>query len=82
LSKQIILFANFEIDKRSDSGSNFVANDTGTTSTNRVLATDLMRVSTELGNLGYNTGAYQGLHILILIKELLNLIGILMTTIS
>jgi hypothetical protein len=25
--KQIILFANFEIDKRSDSGSNFVAND-------------------------------------------------------
>jgi hypothetical protein len=60
LSKQIILFANFEIDKRSDSGSNFVANDIGTTSTNRVLATDLMRVSTELGNLGYNTGAYQG----------------------
>jgi hypothetical protein len=59
--KQIILFANFEIDKRSDSGSNFVANDGNTTgSTNRVLATDLMRVSTELGNLGYNTGAYQG----------------------
>jgi hypothetical protein len=26
----------------------------------RVLATDLMHVSTELGNLGYNTGAYQG----------------------
>jgi hypothetical protein len=25
--QQIILFANFEIDKRSDSGSNFVANE-------------------------------------------------------
>jgi hypothetical protein len=61
LSKKIILFANFEIDK-SDSGSNFVANDGNTTGVNesRVLATDLMRVSTELGNLGYNTGAYQG----------------------
>jgi hypothetical protein len=36
----------------------------------RVLATDLMRVSTELGNLGYNTGAYQGFtHILILIRN-------------
>jgi hypothetical protein len=34
--KQIILFANFEIDKRSDSGSNFVANGNSTTgSTNR-----------------------------------------------
>jgi hypothetical protein len=81
LSKTNYSFANFEIDK-SDSGSNFVANDRNSTtgSTNRVLATDLMRVSTELGNLGYNTGAYQGLYtILILIKELLNLIGILMT---
>jgi hypothetical protein len=58
--KQIILFANYEIDKRSDSGSNFVANDNGTTDVNesRVLATDLMHVSTELGKLGYN--AYQG----------------------
>jgi hypothetical protein len=36
VKKQIILFANFEIDKRSDSGSNFVANGNSTTgSTNR-----------------------------------------------
>jgi hypothetical protein len=63
VKNKLFFFANFEIDKRSDSGSNFVANDgNSTTGVNesRVLATDLMRVSTELGNLGYNTGAYQG----------------------
>jgi hypothetical protein len=52
---------------REDSGSNFVANDgNGTTDVNesRVLATDLMHVSTELGKLGYNTGATKGLHII------------------
>jgi hypothetical protein len=52
----------------------------GTTGVNesRVLATDLMHVSTELGNLGYNTGAYQGFtHNSDSNKELLNLIGIM-----
>jgi hypothetical protein len=65
--KNKLSFANYEIDKRSDSGSNFVANDgNGTTDVNesRVLATDLMHVSTELGKLGYNTGATKGLHII------------------
>jgi hypothetical protein len=42
----------------------------------RVLATDLMHVSTELGKLGQYR-SYQGFYIiLILIKELLNLTGI------
>jgi Carboxypeptidase regulatory-like domain len=60
---KLFFFANYEIDKRSDSGSNVVANDgNSTTGVNesRVLATDLMHVSTELGKLGYQTGAYQG----------------------
>ncbi len=60
---KLFFFANYEIDKRSDLGSSVVANDgNSTTGVNesRVLATDLMQVSTELGKLGYNTGAYQG----------------------
>lgn len=60
---KLFFFANYEIDKRSDLGSNVVANDgNATTGVNesRVLASDLMHVSTELGKLGYNTGAYQG----------------------
>jgi hypothetical protein len=44
LSKTNYSFANFEIDKRSDSGSNFVAND-GIGQRIESLATDLMRVS-------------------------------------
>ncbi len=60
---KLFFFANYEIDQRSDSGSNVVANDgNSTTGVNesRVLATDLMHVSTELSKLGYNSGAYQG----------------------
>ena len=63
VKNKLFFFTNYEIDKRSDLGSNFVANDeNGTTDVNesRVLATDLMHVSTELGKLGYDTGAYQG----------------------
>ncbi len=63
VKNKLFFFTNFEIDKRSDSGSNVVANDgNGTTGVNesRVLATDLMYVSTELGKLGYNSGSYQG----------------------
>ena len=63
VKNKLFFFTNFEIDKRSDSGSNVVANDgNSTTGVNesRVLATDLMYVSTELGKLGYNTGSYQG----------------------
>ncbi|MFE3870664.1 carboxypeptidase regulatory-like domain-containing protein [Flavobacterium sp. ZS1P70] len=60
---KLFFFANYEIDKRSDLGSSVIANDgNSTTGVNesRVSATDLMHVSTELGKLGYNTGAYQG----------------------
>jgi hypothetical protein len=63
IKDKLFFFANYEIDQRTDSGSNVVANDgNGTTGVNesRVLTTDLMHVSTELGKLGYNTGAYQG----------------------
>jgi hypothetical protein len=64
---------------REDSGSNFVANDgNGTTDVNesRVLATDLMHVSTELGKLVTTRELPRVYTILILIKKLLNLTGI------
>jgi hypothetical protein len=60
---KLFFFANFEVDDRSDAGSNVVANDgNGVTGVNesRVLASDLNFVSSELGKLGYNTGSYQG----------------------
>ncbi|MGO4822111.1 MULTISPECIES: TonB-dependent receptor [unclassified Flavobacterium] len=63
VKNKLFFFANYEIDKRSDLGSNVIANDGNSTlgvNESRVLATDLMHVSTELGKLGYNTGAYQG----------------------
>ncbi|MBF2709964.1 TonB-dependent receptor [Flavobacterium soyangense] len=63
IKNKLFFFGNYEIDQRSDLGSSVVANDgNGTTGVNesRVLATDLIHVSTELGKLGYNTGAYQG----------------------
>ncbi|RYJ51901.1 TonB-dependent receptor [Flavobacterium petrolei] len=63
VKNKLFFFTNFEIDKRSDSGSNVVANDGNSTigvNESRVLATDLMYVSTELGKLGYNSGSYQG----------------------
>jgi outer membrane receptor protein involved in Fe transport len=63
VKNKLFFFANYEIDKRSDLGSNFVANNgDGTTDVNesRVLETDLINVSNALSSLGYNTGAYQG----------------------
>jgi hypothetical protein len=63
VKNKLFFFANFEIDKRSDSGSNVVANDGNAVSgvnESRVLESDLIHVSTELGKLGYNSGAYQG----------------------
>jgi hypothetical protein len=63
IKDKLFFFANYEIDRRTDSGSNVVANDgNGTTSVNesRVFAADLMHVSTELGKLGYKTGSYEG----------------------
>lgn len=63
IKNKLFFFGNYEIDQRSDLGSSVIANDAnGSTAVNesRVLATDLMHVSTELGKLGYNTGTYQG----------------------
>lgn len=63
IKDKLFIFANYEVDKRSDSGSNVVANDGNATlgvNESRVLAADLNHVSTELGKLGYKTGAYQG----------------------
>jgi hypothetical protein len=63
IKNKLFFFGNFEIDKRSDLGSNYVANNgDGVTGINesRVLESDLIAVSTALGKLGYNTGAYQG----------------------
>ena len=63
IKDKLFFFGNFEIDKRSDLGSNFIANNgDGITGINesRVLESDLIAVSTALANLGYNTGAYQG----------------------
>lgn len=63
VKNKLFFFANFEIDERTDSGSSVVANDgNGSTDVNesRVLASDLLHVSTKLAELGYNTGTYQG----------------------
>ncbi len=63
IKNKLFFFTNFEIDERSDLGSNFVANNgdavTGVNES-RVLETDLINVSNALSSLGYNTGAYQG----------------------
>ncbi|MBC5839246.1 TonB-dependent receptor [Flavobacterium muglaense] len=63
IKNKLFFFANYEIEKRSDLGSNFVANNgDGITGINesRVLESDLIAVSSALYSLGYNTGAYQG----------------------
>ncbi|MFV8341913.1 TonB-dependent receptor [Flavobacterium sp. XS2P39] len=63
IKNKLFFFTNFEIDERSDLGSNFIANNgDGVAGVNesRVLETDLVNVSNALSLLGYNTGAYQG----------------------
>jgi hypothetical protein len=63
IKNKLFFFANFEMDNRSDLGSNFVANNgDATTGINesRVLASDLQKVSAALSTLGYQTGAYEG----------------------
>ncbi|MWB95046.1 TonB-dependent receptor [Flavobacterium sp. GA093] len=71
IKDKLFIFGNFEIDQRSDLGSNFVANNgDGVTGINesRVLESDLIAVSNALMNLkdangnnfNYNPGAYQG----------------------
>ena len=63
IKNKLFFFGNYEIDKRSDLGSNFIANDgNATTGVNesRVLESDLISVSNALKTLGYDPGAYQG----------------------
>ena len=63
VKNKLFYFANFEIDRRNDLGSNFVANDgNGTTGINesRVLTADLQNVRSKLAGIGYNTGDFQG----------------------
>lgn len=60
---KIFFFANLELERRQDLGSNFVAAATGVSGENvsRVEAADLMAVSQALQNrFGYETGAYEG----------------------
>jgi hypothetical protein len=71
IKDKLFFFANYEIDRRSDLGSNFIANNgDGVTGVNesRVLESDLIAVYNALTNLkdasgnnfGYNPGLYQG----------------------
>ncbi len=61
IKNKLFFFANFELERREDAGANFVA-DRGQSGQNvsRVLASDLNRVQTLLGGLGYETGPYEG----------------------
>ncbi|WP_395051359.1 carboxypeptidase regulatory-like domain-containing protein [Flavobacterium sp.] len=71
IKDKLFFFANYEIDKRSDLGSSFIANNgdavTGVNES-RVLESDLLAVYNALSNLkdasgksfGYNPGTYQG----------------------
>lgn len=60
---KLFFFANFEVERREDLGSNFLANRAGVEGTNisRVEAADLETVSDLLfQRFGYQTGAYEG----------------------
>ncbi len=59
---KLFFFANLEIERREDLGSNFRASRAGIEENNvsRVLANDLEAVSNALATLGYQTGAYEG----------------------
>lgn len=63
IKDRLFFFANFELERREDLGSNFRAAGSGATGENvsRVLASDLDAVSDILrSRFGYETGAYQG----------------------
>ena len=60
---KVFFFANLEIERRQDLGSNFLAAGSGVTGENvsRVTASDLMAVSSALSSAyGYETGDYEG----------------------
>ncbi|QCX39440.1 TonB-dependent receptor [Aureibaculum algae] len=62
VKNKLFFFANFEKDDRTDLGSNgWVPNtNSGAVNESRVLESDLIAVQNALGNLGYDTGRYQG----------------------
>lgn len=63
IKNKLFFFANAEVERRSDLGSNFLAAKPGLTGANvsRISAVDLERVSSVLKNrFGYETGAYEG----------------------
>lgn len=62
IKNKLFFFANAEIERRDDAGSNFVANTGSNTGSNvsRVLASDLNAVSSALAGIGYETGPYEG----------------------
>lgn len=62
IKNKLFFFANAEIERRNDAGSNFVANTGSNTGSNvsRVLASDLNAVSSALRAIGYETGPYEG----------------------
>jgi hypothetical protein len=59
---KLFFFANAEIEKRTDAGSNFVADRGNNSGSNvsRVLASDLDAVRSALKGIGYETGNYEG----------------------
>jgi len=63
IKDKLFVFVNYEQDKRSDLGQNWLPNN-GDANTgineSRVLETDLLAVQAALRNLGYNPGSYQG----------------------
>lgn len=61
IKDKLFFFANAEIERRGDAGSNFLAARPGLegSQVSRVLAEDLDRVSEALAGIGYETGAYE-----------------------
>lgn len=62
IKDKLFFFANFEMERREDAGSNYVAARPGLTGSqvSRVTAADLDLVSSTLAGLGYTTGPYEG----------------------
>ena len=62
IKDKLFFFANFEMERREDAGSNYVAARPGLTGSqvSRVTAADMDLVSSTLAGLGYTTGAYEG----------------------
>lgn len=58
---KLFVFANFEVDERSDLGQTWLPNrGTGAVNESRVLESDLQAVQSALLNLGYDPGSYEG----------------------